>query len=300
MVGSATWIRDTQALTCLAQLEHRRAVQRLRKDPAASAAMYHSDQWDEARRWALRWAASDRVYERALLCGFAAQHDVQSGAMRLRDAELWAFRSEVRHVPYLDTRAATPLRGADLATAAGTPTLVESWIDELERYIVPEPATPAARDMLMRSGIALVTWLGNHLSRLPDQRAAAPDRALRGVRRAWSDIAPGGVTRVQTDAVRRLYLGSCANGYQTGRTVGIIPWIWSGRSIETARSITTLATSWAVSVDEADPMIARFSRAALKRRQNAVRARTQRELEPARDAPLTAIAASGVSRAKVA
>ena len=157
---------------------------------------------------------------------------------------------------------------------------------DLERHILPAPATDAAAEILTTAGVALVTWLGNHLSQLPEG-VGGQDAALRGVRRAWPEIAPAGVSRVQTDSVRRLYLGSCANGYQSGRTAGVVQWIARGHAIEQARAVPALATSWAVAVDQADPVIARLSREALKRRQWAVRSKTLRRLAPAVEAQLS-------------
>ncbi|MGO9959331.1 MAG: hypothetical protein ACLP50_25725 [Solirubrobacteraceae bacterium] len=248
--------------------------------------MYASSQWADAQRWAERWAASDCAYERALTCGFAAQHDIQTGALSLHQAEQWALPPAVRPVTYWDGHAATPIRGADLAPAAFASDWVRGWITDLERHILPSPPTDAAVEILTITGAALLTWLGNHLSQIPDG-VGGPDAALRGVRRAWPQIAPTGDSRVQTDSIRRLYLGSCANGYQAGRTSGVLQWIARGHSIQQARSRPPLATSWAVAVDQADPNIARLSREALKRRQNAVRGKTLRRLAPTTEAQLT-------------
>lgn len=110
-------------------------------------------------------------------------------------------------------------------------TTVDSWIDELERCILPAPATAQARDAVTRAGVGLLTYLGNHLSQLPNDGVAARDDALRGVRRAWPKIAPPGISRAQTDSVRRLLLGSRANGHPTGRTTGIVQWVAQGHSI---------------------------------------------------------------------
>jgi hypothetical protein len=289
MTPSPAWIVQTPGLTYLSGLDHRRAFQTLGRDAAAIAAMHSSRQWPEAQRWAERWASSDRGYERALRCGFAAQHDVQTGVMALSEAERWALPSELRRVSYWDWRAATPIRGADLGTAAFAGDWVETWLNDLERHILPAAPTHAAHEILTTTGVQLLTWLGNHLSRLPTDGIGDPDSALRSVRRAWVEIAPPGITRVQTDSVRRLYLGSCANGYQSGRSIGVVQWIARGRTIEQARSLAPLATSWAVAVDQADPSIAQLSREALKRRQWTVRSHTQRHLTPPREAePKTA------------
>jgi hypothetical protein len=279
-------MREAPVLPCLAGLGHKRALQELKREPAARAAMYASSQWADAQRWAERWADSDRAYERALSCGFAAQYDVQTGALTLAEAERWALPPAVRRVSYWDGQAATPIRGADLGTAAFAGDWVRGWMTDLERHILPAPATDAAEQILTIAGVALLTWLGNHLSQLPDG-VGGPDAALRGVRRAWPEIAPVGVSRVQTDSVRRLYLGSCANGYQSGRTAGVVQWIARGHAIEQARTVPALATSWAVAVDQADPAIARLSREALKRRQRAVRSNTLRRLAPAMEAQLS-------------
>ncbi len=280
---SAAWIRDTPALACLSGLGHRQALQKLRRDPAARAAMHASDQWIDAQRWAEQWATSDRAYERAFICGFAAQHDVQHGVLTLAQAERWALPPAVRRVSYWDGRAATAIRGADLGTAAFAADWVAAWMRDLERHILPAPPTAPARTILTTAGVELLTWVGNHLSRIPEG-VGGSDAALRSVRRAWPEIAPAGVSRVQTDSVRRLYLGSCANGYQSGRTVGVLQWIARGHAIEQARAVPALATSWAVAVDQADPGIARMSREALKRRQRAVRTSTLRRLAPAIEA----------------
>jgi hypothetical protein len=286
MRASAAWIRDTPVLACLAGLGHRDALQKLRRDPAARAAMHASPQWIDAQRWAERWAGSDRAYERAFVCGFAAQHDVQVGVLTLGEAERWAIPPTVRHVSYWDWRAAAPIRGADLGPAAFATDWIAGWMRDLERHILPAPATPAAREILTSAGVELLRWLGNHLTRIPSDGVGGPDGALRSVRRAWPEIAPPGVSRVQTDSVRRLYLGSCANGYQSGRTVGVVQWIARGHAIEQARAVPQLATSWAVAVDQSDPRIARMSRAALKRRQKAIRTSTLRRLSPALEAQL--------------
>lgn len=84
-------MREAPVLPCLAGLGHKPALQKLKREPAARAAMYASSQWADAQRWAERWADSDRAYERALSCGFAAQHDVQTGALTLAEAERWAL-----------------------------------------------------------------------------------------------------------------------------------------------------------------------------------------------------------------
>ena len=283
--ASAAWIRDTPALACLWGLGHAEALQKLRRDPAARAAMHASPQWIDAQRWAERWASSDRAYERAFICGFAAQHDVQRRVLTLAQAERWALPPTVRRVSYWDGRQATPIQGADLGAAAFAPDWIAAWIRDLERHILPAPPTEPAREILTSAGVELLTWLGNHLSRIPEG-VGGPDAALRSVRRAWPEIAPAGVSRVQTDSVRRLYLGSCANGYQSGRTVGVVQWIARGHTIEQARGTPQLATSWAVAVDQADPSIARMSREALKRRQKTVRTSTLRRLAPAIDGQL--------------
>ena len=285
MRASAAWIRETPVLPCLSSLSRREALQRLRRDPAARAAMHASPQWIDAQRWAERWASSDRAYERAFICGFAAQHDVQSGVLSLAAAERWALPPAVRRVSYWDGREATPIRGADLGSASFAPGWIAAWLHDLERHILPAPPTQPAREILTTAGVELLTWLGNHLSRLPEG-VGGPDAALRSVRRAWPEIAPRGVSRVQTDSVRRLYLGSCANGYQSGRTVGVIQWIARGHKIEQARGAPRLATSWAVAVDQADPTIARMSAQALKRRQKTVRTSTLRRLPPALEGQL--------------
>ncbi|MGO9961707.1 MAG: hypothetical protein ACLP50_38000 [Solirubrobacteraceae bacterium] len=286
MRTSAVWMRDAPVLACLSGLGHKQALQRLRRDPAAIAAMYASAQWTDAQRWAERWAGSDRAYERALVCGFAAQYDVQAGVLSVGAAEQWALPPAVRRVSYWDGRAGTPIVGADLGTAAFASAWVEGWMSDLERHILPAAPTDAASEILATTGVALLTWLGNHVSRLPEG-VGGPDAALRGVRRAWPEIAATGVSRVQTDSVRRLYLGSCANGYQSGRTVGVVQWIARGRSIEQARAVPALATSWAVAVDQADPTIARLSREALKRRQKTVRGKALRRLAPNVEAQLS-------------
>lgn len=274
-------MRDTPVLACLAGLGHKEALQTLRRDPAARAAMHASAQWIDAQRWAERWATSDRAYERAFVCGFAAQHDVQSGVLSLAEAERWALPSAaVSRMSYRDGVGGTPIRGADLGTAVFAADWIAGWLRDLERHILPAPPTEPARAILTTTGVDLLSWLGNHLSRVPEG-VGGSDEALRSVRRAWPEIAPAGVSRVQTDSVRRLYLGSCANGYQSGRTVGVIQWIARGHAIEQARAVPQLATSWAVAVDQADPSVARMSREALKRRQKAVRTTTLRRLAPA-------------------
>lgn len=278
-------MRDTPVLACLSGLGHKEALQRLRRDPAARAAMYASLQWIDAQRWAERWASSDRAYERALIRGFGVQHDIQTGLLTLGEAEHWALPPTVRRVSYWDGGPATPIRGADLGTAAFAADWIAGWMQDLERHILPAPASDPARVILAGAGVELLTWLGNHLSRIPDG-VGGRDAALRSVRRAWPEIAPVGVSRVQTDSVRRLYLGSCANGYQSGRTVGVVQWIARGRAIEQACAVPQLATSWAVAVDQADPEVARMSRAALKRRQKAVRTNTLKRLAPVIEAQL--------------
>ena len=152
MRTSAAWIRDTPVLACLAGLGHRDALQKLRRDPAARAAMHASPQWIDAQRWAERWAGSDRAYERAFVCGFAAQHDVQVGVLTLAEAERWAIPPTVRHVSYRDWRAAAPIRGADLGPAAFATDWIAGWMRDLERHILPAPATPAAREILTSAG----------------------------------------------------------------------------------------------------------------------------------------------------
>ncbi len=293
-------MRETPVLACLTGLGHKQALHKLRRDPAATAAMYASSQWADAQRWAERWAGSDRAYERALTCGFAAQHDVQIAILSLHQAEQWALPPAARPVTYWDGRAATPLRGADLAPAAFAGDWVRGWMTDLERHILPSPATDAAAEILTTTGVALVTWLGNHLSQIPEG-VGGPDAALRGVRRAWPQIAPAGDSRVQTDSVRRLYLGSCATGYQAGRTAGVLQWIARGHSIQQVRSRPPLATSWAVAVDQADPQIARLPREALKRRQNTVRVKTLRRLAPTAETQLSLeLATPGPRRAAAA
>ncbi|MGH2863060.1 MAG: hypothetical protein ACRDLT_16390 [Solirubrobacteraceae bacterium] len=91
----------------------------------------------------------------------------------------------------------------------------------------------------MTSGVDLLTWLANHLSQIPEG-VGAEDQSSRAIRRAWSEFAPPGVSRVQTDSIRRLYLGTAANGHHSGRTVGIVQWVSRGRRIEQARAVPQL------------------------------------------------------------
>jgi hypothetical protein len=219
------------------------------------------------------------------MCGFAAQHDVQTGALTLAEAERWALPPGVQRVSYWDWRAAAPVRGADLGAAVFADDWVAGWMRGLERHILPAPATDDAREVLTTAGVELPRWLGNHLSRIPAEGVGGSDAALRSVRRAWPEIAPAGVSRVQTDSVRRLWLGSGANGYQSGRTVGVIEWVARGHAIVQARGVPGLAISWAVAVDQADPRVARFSREELKRRQKSVRTNTLRRLGAAIEGP---------------
>jgi hypothetical protein len=80
--------------------------------------MYASSQWADAQRWAERWADSDRAYERALSCGFAAQHDVQTGALTLAEAERWALPRAVRRVSQSPANAAVPRSAPRIGVAA--------------------------------------------------------------------------------------------------------------------------------------------------------------------------------------
>jgi hypothetical protein len=273
------WIAEAAPLGCLTGLGRRDALMTLRRDSAATAAMYASSQWTAAQRWAGHWADTDLAHDRAVFRGFAAQVDVQRGAVTLGEAVRWALPPSTAPLAYNDALPATRIRGADLSTAPLASEWITGWLRDLERHIVGTPATQAARELLWRVGVELLRWLGNHLSKVPDGVAGASDGALRSVRRAWSEIASPGVSAVQTDSVRRLYLGSCANGRESGRATGIVQWVAHGLSIEQARVVPRVATSWAVAVDQADPEIACLSREALKRRQKAVRARTLRCLQ---------------------
>jgi hypothetical protein len=300
MQTSAAWMSDTPPLACLSGLGHREALQRLRDDPAARAQMTASPQWSAAHRWADQWASTDQAYYMALRRGFAAQYDVQRGVTTLSAAERWALpQLQPGRLSYFDSRAATPLRGADIGPPTFAGDWIRGWLADLERHVLPTSPTAAAYAALMTAGVDLLTWLGNHLSQIPEG-VGAEDQSLRAIRRAWSEFAPPGVSRVQTDSIRRLYLGTVANGHQSGRTVGIVQWIARGRRIEQVRAIPQLALSWAVAVDQADPAIAVLSRDALKRRQKTTRTQTTRrlgppstqpDLEAQRAGPTTAVAA---------
>jgi hypothetical protein len=301
MQTSAAWMSDTPPLACLSGLAHREALQRLRDDPAARAEMTASAQWSAAHRWADQWATTDQAYYVALRRGFAAQCDIQRGVMTLAGAERWALPDrQPARLSYFESRAATPLRGADIGPPTFAGDWIRGWLADLERHILPAPPTTAAYSALMTAGVDLLTWLANHLSQIPEG-VGAEDQSLRAIRRAWSEFAPPGVSRVQTDSIRRLYLGTVANGHRSGRTVGIVQWVSRGRRIEQARAVPQLAMSWAVSVDQADPAIAVLSRDALKRRQKLVRTQTGRrlgstatppDLELRRADPTRAVAAS--------
>jgi hypothetical protein len=273
------WIAETAPLVCLTGLGRRDALMTLRRDQAARAAMNASPQWTAAQRWAGHWADSDLAHDRAVLRGFAAQPDVQRGAITLGSAVRWALPPSSALLTYNDALQATRIHGEDLGSAPLAAEWITGWLRDLERHIVGAPATHAARELLWEVGVELLRWLGNHLSKIPQGVAGASDGALRSVRRAWSEIAPPGVSPVQTDSVRRLYLGSCANGHQSGRATGVVQWIARGRAIEQARRVPRVATSWAVAVDQADPEVACLSREALKRRQKVVRSRTLRCLQ---------------------
>jgi hypothetical protein len=240
--------------------------------------MTASPQWSAAHRWADHWAATDQAYYVALRRGFAAQYDIQRGEMSLSAAERWAVpQRQPSRLSYFESRAATPLRGADLGAPTFAGDWVRGWLADLHRHILPAPPTTAAYAALMTAGVDLLTWLANHLSQIPEG-VGAEDQSLRAIRRAWSEFTPPGVSRVQTDSIRRLYLGTVANGHRSGRTVGIVQWVSRGRRIEQARAVPQLAMSWAVAVDQADPTIAMLSRDALKRRQKTVRTQTTRKL----------------------
>ena len=293
MQTSAGWMCDTPTLACLAGMGRTEALRKLRSDRGALAAMYASDQYPAAQRWADRWAQNDYVYEQALLRGFAAQGDVQRGVVSLTQVERWALdlRGPGRHpdsvglqwdvASYeLSRHHARPIRGADTGPASFAGEWIEGWLGDLERHILADPPTDAARACVHEAGVGLLTWLGNHLAEMPDG-VEGSEQALRSVHRAWPRIAPGGVSRVQVDSVRRLWLGTCSNGYQNDRSVrcvGIVPWIMRGHKIDQARRAPAMATSWAVAIDQADPVVARLSRDDLRRRQKGIRRRTSRLL----------------------
>jgi hypothetical protein len=216
MQTSAAWMSDTPPLACLSGLAHREALQRLRDDPAARAEMTASAQWSAAHRWADQWATTDQAYYVALRRGFAAQCDIQRGVMTLAGAERWALPDrQPARLSYFESRAATPLRGADIGPPTFAGDWIRGWLADLERHILPAPPTTAAYSALMTAGVDLLTWLANHLSQIPEG-VGAEDQSLRAIRRAWSEFAPPGVSRVQTDSIRRLYLGTVANGHRTG------------------------------------------------------------------------------------
>lgn len=262
--------------------------------------MTASPQWSAAHRWADQWASTDQAYYLALRRGFAAQYDVQRGVMSLAAAERWALpQRQPAQLSYLDSRAATPLRGADLGPPTFAGEWIRGWLADLERHILPAPPTTAAYAALMTAGVDLMTWLANHLSQIPEG-VGAEDQSLRAIRRAWSEFAPPAVSRVQTDSIRRLYLGTVANGHHSGRTLGIVQWVSRGRRIEQARAVPQLAMSWAVAVDQADPAVAVLSRDQLKRRQKTVRTGTTRKLEPAAMRPDLETRRAGPTRAVAA
>jgi len=300
MQTSAAWMSDTPPLACLSGLGHREALQRLRDDPAARAEMTASPQWSAAHRWADQWASTDQAYYLALRRGFAAQYDVQRGVMTLSAAERWALpERQPGRLSYFDSRAATPLRGADIGPPTFAGDWIRGWMADLERHILPAAPTAAAYAALMTAGVDLLTWLANHLSQIPEG-VGAEEQSLRAIRRAWSEFAPPGVSRVQTDSIRRLYLGTVANGHRSGRTVGIVQWVARGRRIEQARAVPQLAMSWAVAVDQADPAIAMLSRDALKRRQKTIRTQTTRKLGPPSTQPDLEARRAGPTRAVAA
>lgn len=300
MRTSATWMRDMPPLVCLVGLGRREALQRLRDDPAARAEMTASRQWPAAHRWADRWATTDPIYYAALHRGFAVQYDIQRGVITLAEAERWAVpQRQPARLSYFDSRAATPLRGADLGPPTFAGDWIRNWLADLERHILPAPPTTGAYAALMTAGVDLLTWLGNHLSQIPEG-VGAEEESLRAIRRAWSQFTPPGVSRVQTDSIRRLYLGTLANGHHSGRTLGIVQWVARGHRIDQARAVPQLAMSWAVAIDQADPAIAVLSRDALKRRQKTIRTRTTRKLEAAVTQPDVEGRRAGPTRAAAA
>ena len=285
MPGLGAWIRETPPLQCLAGLPHRQALTELRDNRSADAQMRESEQWADAHRWAERWARDGAAYTRALDRGFASQYDVQAEAWTLKEAEAWAFetrKASVAHATGLGIEIwelpdARPVIGADLEATPTATLLIEGWVRELERYILPAAPTAAARAILIAGGMRLLGWVVENWSRLP-QGLGGADTTLRGLRRAWPAIAPSGVSRVQTDAVRRLYIGTCGNGHQTGKTPGVAQWVARGHTIAQARRSIRVAQSWAVAVDCADPTVARRPREALRRRQRVVARRTERRV----------------------
>jgi hypothetical protein len=114
----------------------------------------------------------------ALRRGFAAQYDIQRGEMRLSAAERWALpQRQPSRISYFESRAATPLRGADLGPPTFAGDWVRGWLADLHHYILPAPPTTAAYSALMTAGVDLLTWLGNHLSQIPEGVGARLSRS---------------------------------------------------------------------------------------------------------------------------
>lgn len=252
--------------------------------------MVGSPQWPAANRWAAEVTATETGHRDAVLRAFAVQYEVQQGAVSRAEAEMWAVRFGTlegrREIPVADIASVSryvgatpgPLRGADTGPASFAQAWVCRRLTELDRFVLPFALEPGAERYLTACGVELLTWLANRISELPDG-AASSDGALRKARRTWPSIAPGAVSRAQSDAARRLWLGTCANGRHDGRTVGVIPWVARGQAIRGARQRPALATCWAVAADQADPAVARLPRTSLSRRQSQIRRDVARLLQ---------------------
>jgi hypothetical protein len=276
---------DSRPLADLVGLGRHLAVRALTSDHAAIAAMVASPQWAAANRWAAGVTATETEHRDAVVRGFAIQDEVQHGAVSRAQAELWAVRhggharggdreismSGLGPVSRRRVEAVTePLRGADTGPAEFAEDWVCARLAELHRYVLPFALSPAARQYLSMCGVELVTWLANRITELPDG-AASSDDELRKARRTWSAITPGAVSRTQSDAARRLWLGTCGNGRHQGRTVGVLPYLARGQTIRRAWQSPALARCWAVAADQADPAVARLPRSSLDRRQSQIR-----------------------------
>jgi hypothetical protein len=204
MQTSAAWMSDTPPLACLSGLGHREALQRLRDDPAARAEMTASPQWSAAHRWADQWASTDQAYYVALRRGFAAQYDVRRGVMTLSAAERWALpQGQPSRLSYFDSRAATPLRGADIGPPTFAGDWIRGWLADLERHVLPAPPTAASYAALMTAGVDLLTWLGTTCPRSP--RGLAPR-----IRACGRSGAPGVSSRRPASvAFRPIPSGGC-------------------------------------------------------------------------------------------
>jgi hypothetical protein len=276
---------DSRPLAPLAGLDRHRALRALMSDRAVIAAMVASPQWAAANRWAAGVSATETEHRDAVLRGFAIQDEVQRGDVSHTQAELWAVRigrhtrggdrevsmTALGPVARRQVEAVTePLRGADTGPAGFAEDWVSTRLTELDRYVLPFALSPAARRYLSACGVELLTWLANRITELPGG-AASSDEQLRKARRSWPAISPGTVNRTQSDAARRLWLGTCGNGRHHGRTVGVLPHVARGQTIRRARRSPALARSWAVAADQADPEVARLPRASLERRQSQIR-----------------------------